>query len=144
MSKSNPTVKTIEGIADEVNRKLFGIEGVPVKEQRKMVSRAVKAVYEYSRDIEAENKSLKAALDLISAGGLPWKNVEKDGLPEEEEDVLFRTKYSEYGYGYYLTIDGAVNWCLSPNFMIPGGCGLREINEEITHYLPITGPEGKG
>jgi len=34
-------------LAEILAKKLFGIEGVPIKEQRKMVSRAIKAAVEF-------------------------------------------------------------------------------------------------
>ena len=42
----NPTV-TIDPLAEIIARKLSGIEGVPAAEQKRMVSRAIKAAVEF-------------------------------------------------------------------------------------------------
>ena len=72
---SNPAVK-IHPFGEILELKLSGFAGVPYIEQRRMVSRAIKAaVAEYDK-LQAENERLKAALiqhraDLHCGSGRP-------------------------------------------------------------------------
>ena len=56
----NTIVEPTHELTEILCKKLMGIEIVPVKEQTKMVHRAVKAAEVWARKLEAENKELKS------------------------------------------------------------------------------------
>lgn len=87
----SPTVKT-HPLADIIAKRLFGIETVPVKEQRKMVNRAVKSACEYHDSkitdkeglVEMIRLSYLAAVNDAEDGHVSWCN---QGSMERAEDL---------------------------------------------------------
>ncbi len=66
------TVKPDHALTEIIGRKMFAFELVPPKEQKRMVSRAIKASVEWAVDLEAQVKALEEENRDLNAFVLKW------------------------------------------------------------------------
>ena len=61
------TVEPNHPLAELLARKLLGIEGVPAKEQTRMVARAIREATKWAKQLQDENEQQRIEIEFIKA-----------------------------------------------------------------------------
>lgn len=130
---SNPKVSTCP-VMEAVARSMFGIEQVPTKYQKRMITRAAKEAHKIYSALEKENQQLKEELDKYR-----WRDVNEE-LPEDDDKVLIwpHHKYageSAWFHPYNEEFEGIKKDEFYYSTYDPYGDDYHPIT--VTHWMPM-------